>query len=89
MQHTEIEEGQARWPMRVGALVVALAVAGGAAFFVHMKLAGGSDDTQAYEPYTVGTMTLRAMVTSSGVAVAQDEAVLSFSRPGQLERDTT
>ena len=84
MQHTEIEEGQSRWPMRLGALAVALAVAGAAAFFLHMKLAGGSEDGQAYEPYTVGTMSLRAMVTSSGVAVAQNEAVLSFSRPGQL-----
>lgn len=84
MQHVDIDEGGPRWVWRLAALVVALGVAGTAAFFVHMKLAGGSSDTQAYEPYTVGTMTLRAMVTSSGVAVAQDEAVLSFSRPGQL-----
>jgi HlyD family secretion protein len=84
MQHTEIDEGGPRWGWRLAGLAVALALAAVAAFFLHMKLAGGSDDTQAYEPYTVGTMTLRAMVTSSGVAVAQDEAVLSFSRPGQL-----
>ncbi len=55
-----------------------------AAFFLQMKLAGGSTKTEPYEEYTVGTMTLRAMVTSSGVAVAQDEAVLSFSGAGQL-----
>jgi RND family efflux transporter MFP subunit len=84
MQHVEIEEGRSRWFWRLGALAIALVVAGAAAFFLHMKLAGGSDKTDSYEEYTVGTMTLRAMVTSSGVAVAQDEAVLSFSMAGQL-----
>ena len=84
MQHTEIDEAGPRWGWRLVALAVALALAAVAAFFLHMKLAGGNDNAQAYEPYTVGSMTLRAMVTSSGIAVAQDEAVLSFSRPGQL-----
>jgi HlyD family secretion protein len=84
MQHIDIDEGHSRWLFRVGVLAVVLAVAAVAAFFLHLKFAGGSEETASYEPYTVGTMTLRAMVTSSGVAVAQSEAVLSFSRPGQL-----
>jgi len=84
MQHTEIEEGRSRWFWRLGALAAALVVAGVVAFFLHMKLAGDSGQTQSYDEYTVGTMTLRAMVTSSGVAVAQNEAVLSFTGAGQL-----
>jgi len=84
MQHTEIEEGRSRWVWRLGALAAALVVAGAAAFVLHMKLAGSNDETESYDEYTVGTMTLRAMVTSSGIAVAQDEAVLSFTGAGQL-----
>lgn len=84
MQHTEIEEGGSRWFWRLGALAVVLVVAGVAAFFLHMKLTGGSGQNESYDEYTVGKMTLRAMVTSSGVAVAQDEAVLSFTGAGQL-----
>ena len=85
MQHSEIEEGRSRWFWRLGALALALVVVGVAAFLLRMKLAGGSDDSQSYDEYVVGTMTLRAMVTSSGVSVAQDEAVLAFSRAGQLD----
>ena len=66
----------------LGLVVVAVVVVG---FFAKMKFAGGSEEQESYTPYTVGTMTLRAMVTSAGVAVAQDEAVLSFQKPGQLE----
>jgi len=84
MQHTEIEEGRSRWFWRLGVVAIALVVVAVAVFFIRMKLAGGSDKTESYDEYTVGTMTLRAMITSSGIAVAQDEAVLSFSRAGQL-----
>ena len=86
MQQVDIEEGRSRWfrwPVLVAALLVVAAIA---AFFLHRAFAGGSDKTEPYQPYTVGTMTLRAMVTTSGVAVAQDEADLSFSRPGQVEK---
>ena len=84
MQHTDIDEGHSRWLLRVGVLTLVLAVVAVAAFFLHMKFAGSSEKTDSYDPYTVGTMTLRAMVTSSGIAVAQNEAVLSFSKAGQL-----
>ncbi len=84
MQHTEMEEGGPRWLLRVGIVAMVLAVAGVAAFFIHLKIAGSGTKTEPYTEYTVGTMTLRATVTSSGVAVAQNEAVLSFSSPGQL-----
>jgi RND family efflux transporter MFP subunit len=88
MQQNEIEEGSSRWFLRVGAGLLILAAAGVGVFFLQSKLAGGSNKTEPYQEYTVGTMTLRAMITSSGVAVAQDEAELSFSGSGQLSEIT-
>ncbi len=85
MQRNEIDEGPNRWFWRLGAGIIILAVVSMGGFFVQMKLVGGSTKAEPYQEYVVGTMTLRAMATSSGVAAAQDEAVLSFSSAGQLQ----
>ncbi len=86
MQGVDLDEGRPRWIRRIAALLVILAIGGVAAFFINRATAGGSQQTQPYTPYTVGTMTLRAMVQTAGVSVAQDEADLTFTTPGQISK---
>ncbi len=85
MQGVDLDEGRPRWFRRIAALVVVLAIGGVAAFFISKAMAGGGQQAQPYTPYTVGTMTLHAMVQTAGVSEAQDEADLSFTTPGQVE----
>ncbi len=67
-------------------LIVGLVVAGLVAFFVYQAFfSGGDGKKESYQAYTVGTMDLRARITTSGEAVAQDSAALSFAVPGQIE----
>jgi len=84
MQHTAIDEGSSRRLLKLGVLAVIAAIVVSGGLLLRMKLAGGSGEQESYTPYTVGAMTLRAMVTSAGTSVAQNEAVLSFQKPGQL-----
>jgi multidrug efflux pump subunit AcrA (membrane-fusion protein) len=86
MQGVDLDEGRPRWIRRIVALLVVLAIGGAAAFFINRATAGGGQQAQPYTPYTVGTMTLRAMVQTAGVSVAQDEADLSFTTPGQINK---
>jgi HlyD family secretion protein len=77
-------EGGRSW--RIVGLIVGLVIAGLVAFFIYQAFfSGGGGKQEDYQPYTVGTMTLRAAVTTSGVAVAQDAADLSFTMPGQID----
>ena len=67
-------------------LIVGLVIAGLVAFVIYQAFfSGGGGKKESYQPYTVGTMTLRAAITTSGEAVAQNEAVLSFPIPGQID----
>ncbi len=86
MQGVDLDEGRPRWIRRIAVLLVVLVIGGVAAFFINRALAGDGQQTQPYTPYTVGTMTLRAMVQTAGVSVAQDEAALSFTTPGQIDQ---
>jgi HlyD family secretion protein len=86
MQGVDLDERRPRWIRRIVGLLVVLVIGGAAAFFIHRTVAGGSQQAQPYQPYTVGTMTLRALVQTAGVSVAQDEADLSFITPGQVSK---
>ena len=67
-------------------LIVGLVIAGLVAFVIYQAFfSGGGGKKESYQSYTVGTMTLRAAITTSGEAVAQNEAVLSFPIPGQID----
>jgi RND family efflux transporter MFP subunit len=77
-------EGGRSW--RIIGLIVGLVIAGLAAFFIYQTVfSSGGGKAEDYQPYTVTTMDLRALVITSGVAVAQDEADLSFTIPGQID----
>jgi HlyD family secretion protein len=85
MDQSSLGDVEARRGLRIIGLIVVLLILGIGAFFIYRAFfSGGGDEQEAYTPYTVGTVTLRASVTTSGVAVAQDEAVLSFTIPGQI-----
>jgi HlyD family secretion protein len=86
MDQSGLGDIEARRGLKIVGLIVVLVVAGLGAFFIYRAFfSGGGDKQEAYQPYTVGTMTLRASVTTSGIAVAQNEAVLSFTIPGQID----
>ncbi len=74
-----------RWRRIIGLVIALIVVAVGALFAYRTFLSGGSASEEAYQAYTVGTMTLRAQILSSGTAESQDEAILSFSIPGQID----
>jgi len=86
MDQSGLGDVEARRGLRIIGLIVVLLILGIGAFFIYRAFfSGGGDKQEAYTPYTVTTMNLRALVTTSGVAVAQNEAVLSFTIPGQID----
>ena len=85
MSSTGLADVEARWGRKIVGITVAIVVAAVGAFFAYRAFFSGGDTKQEpYQPQTVGKMTLRSMITTSGVAISQDEAVLSFSLPGQI-----
>jgi len=85
MSSTGLADVEAHWGRKVVGITVAIVVAAVGAFFAYRAFFSGGDSKQEpYQPQTVGKMTLRSMITTSGVAISQDEAVLSLSLPGQI-----
>ncbi len=85
MSSTGLADVEAHWGRKIVGITVAIVLAAVGAFFAYRAFFGGGDSKQEpYQPQTVGKMTLRSMITTSGVAISQDEAVLSFSLPGQI-----
>jgi len=86
MDQSGLGDIEARRGLKTIGLIVVLVIVGLGAFFIYQaSFGGGGDKQESYQPYTVGTMNLRAAITTSGEAVAQNEAVLSFSLPGQID----
>jgi RND family efflux transporter MFP subunit len=86
MDQSGLGDIEARRGLKIIGLIVAVVIAAFGAFFIYRALFSGSGGKQeSYQPYTVGTMNLRAAITTSGEAVAQNEAVLSFPIPGQID----
>ena len=85
MDQSGLGDIEARRGLKIIGLIVVLVIVGLGGFFIYRAVFGsGGGKQEAYQPYTVGTMTLRAMVTTSGTAVAQDAADLSFPIPGEI-----
>jgi len=85
MSSTGLADVEARWGRKIVGITVAVVVAVVGVIFAYRAFFSGGDSKQEpYQPQTVGKMTLRSMITTSGVAISQDEAVLSFSLPGQI-----
>jgi HlyD family secretion protein len=85
MSSTGLADVEAHWGRKIVGITVAIVIAAVGAFFAYRAFFSGGDSKQEpYQPQTVGKMTLRSMITTSGVAISQDEAVLSFSLPGQI-----
>jgi multidrug efflux pump subunit AcrA (membrane-fusion protein) len=76
-------EGAPRW--RLIAIAVAAVVALILGFLiVRSVFSGGDGKEEPYTEYVVGKMTIRNMITTSGVAISQEEAILGFPIPGQV-----
>ena len=86
MDQSGLGDVEARRGLKTIGLIVVLVIVGLGAFFIYQAVfSSGGGKQESYQPYTVGTMNLRAAITTSGEAVAQNEAVLSFAVPGQIE----
>ena len=86
MDKSGLGDTEARRGLKTIGLIVVLVIVGLGAFFSYQAVfSSGGGKQEPYQPYTVATMTLRASVTTSGVAVAQDSADLAFTTPGQVD----
>lgn len=86
MQPAELSEVGPRWGFRIVGLVAVVIVVVVGAFLLRRAFAGGDTTTVVYQPYTVGTMTLQAKVSTSGTAVSENEAELAFTMAGQVNK---
>lgn len=86
MQQPELHDLEPNRRWRVLVFLLALVAAAVCAFLVQrFFFAEGGTKEQPFEPYTVGTMTLRAQMITSGIAVAENEAALTFPVPGRVK----